>query len=389
MNEKFFYYNNLYKTRAQEYSPILNELQSIHESFKLDELIEKIGIEKSKKLMEVPTLLYHGSPNSYDVLMAQASTQPGKFVYATDNPMSAVFFAIFRNSSEIRGHIREYIDEEGKYKVRYEIDERVEGALEKTISDRNVTIHVCDGNEFEKGTGKTFIQKEWISKDGRDVKPIDKYDVNVQQLFQQLENEGLVSYNKWSSKKDKYTILDVFSKNYLFQISKGEEAERQVDEYADNFTNEHWQNHKEFVNYLRNDVKKIMKTEKKEDELSLTDNDFISKRISDTQIFIKNTFMSKNDNNKDVYDSSKIHMYLSNKINENISKIEQQKQQLLEEKRKVTVNEEKTLDMEKQKVFVKTNPNVKYNGYIDSLILATITGFASGIILMIVYSIIK
>ena len=196
MNDKFSYYNNLYEKQEQEYLPILNELKSIYETPKLDELIEKMGIEKAKKLMEVPPLLYHGSINSYDVLLAQASTQPGKFVYATDNPMHALFFAIFRNSSEIRGNIHEYIDEFGEYKVKYIIDERIEGEIERVITDRNVTIHVCDGNEFEKGTGKTFIQKEWISKDGRDIKPIDKYDVNVKQVFKELEDNGPIVRRK-------------------------------------------------------------------------------------------------------------------------------------------------------------------------------------------------
>lgn len=382
MNEKITYYNNLYEKRAQDFLPVLNELKSIHETLKLDELIEKTGIDKAKKMMEIPPLLYHGSPNSYDILKSQTSTQRGSFVYATDNPMQALFFAIFRNSSEIRGNIHEYIDENGNYKVKYEIDERVQGALEKTMIDKNVTIHVCNGNDFEKGTGKTFIQKEWISKSGSDVTPIDKYDVNIKQVFQELEKRDLVTYNKWSPKKDKYTILDVFGKSYLFQISKGEEYEKRIDEYADNFTNEHWKNDKDFVNYLRNDVKKIMKSGKTNDEFNLSENDFISKRISDTQKFIKDTFMNKGDKEKYFYDSTKIESYLLNKK-------EQQKEQLLEEKRKLTETEEKTLNMEEQKVFVKTNPNLKLSGYVDSLILAAITGFASGIILMVVYNIIS
>ena len=168
-----------YEKRMKKILPIEEKFGKLRREGKsLDEISQILGND-IKLLSDVPETLYHGSPESLDVIKARESTQQGSYVYATDNPIHALFFSIFRNSSIARGHINEFIDQNGNYRVKYQIDERVQGALDEIISDRNITIHVCDGNKFFKPYGGAYVNREWCSKNGEDIVPDRKIDVNI------------------------------------------------------------------------------------------------------------------------------------------------------------------------------------------------------------------
>lgn len=207
-----------YELQMKSFLPIEKQVNQLrHRGLARDEIIEQLG-NKANLFEYVPKVLYHGSTKSLDIIKANESTQKGTYVYATDNPVHALFFAIFRNSSITRAHISEHIDSEGNYKVSYQIDERQKGALEEIITDRNVTIHVCDGQQFWKPQGEAYIGREWISKEGQNIVPIDKIEVNIKEFFQNLEKQGLVEYSKYEKSKDWKTVIDLLGNNYPFGL---------------------------------------------------------------------------------------------------------------------------------------------------------------------------
>lgn len=207
----------------------------------------------------VPNTLYHGSPESLDVINSKESTQKGSYVYATDNPIHALFFSIFRNSSIARAHINEYIDENGNYKVKYEIDERVEGALDEIITDKEITIHICEGNQFFKPNGAAYIGREWISKEGQDIIPAGKIHVNVKQFFDDLEKEGLVEYSRYDKSKDWQTVINMLGQNYPFGLGtdRGKNIE-EFDSMYDEFISTNFPEQLEFSKAFRSFIKEIM-----------------------------------------------------------------------------------------------------------------------------------
>ena len=207
----------------------------------------------------VPNTLYHGSPESLDIINSKESTQKGSYVYATDNPIHALFFSIFRNSSIARAHINEFIDENGNYKVKYEIDERVEGALDEIITDKEITIHICDGEQFFKPQGEAYIGREWISKEGQDIIPAGKIHVNVKQFFDDLEKEGLVEYSRYDKSKDWPTVINMLGQNYPFGL--GTDRGKNIEEYDsiyDEFIGIHFPEQLEFSKAFRQFIKETM-----------------------------------------------------------------------------------------------------------------------------------
>ena len=207
----------------------------------------------------VPNVLYHGSPENLDIINSNESTQKGTYVYATDNPIHALFFSIFRNSSIARAHINEFIDENGDYKVRYEIDERVKGALNEIITDKDITIHICDGKQFFKPQGAAYIGREWISKEGQSIIPIGKINVNVKQFFEKLEQEGLVEYSRYDKSKDWQTVIDLLGQNYPFGLDtdKGKNID-EFDSMYDDFIGTNFPDQLEFSKVFRTFIKKTM-----------------------------------------------------------------------------------------------------------------------------------
>ena len=248
-----------YELQMKSFLPIEKQVNQLrHRGLARDEIIEQLG-NKANLFEYVPKVLYHGSTKSLDIIKANESTQKGTYVYATDNPVHALFFAIFRNSSIARAHISEHIDSEGNYKVSYQIDERQKGALEEIITDRNVTIHVCDGQQFLKPQGEAYIGREWISKEGQNIVPIDKIEVNIKEFFQNLEKQGLVEYSKYEKSKDWKTVIDLLGNNYPFGLGT-ERANNQetFDQRYTDYISTNFPEQFEFSKHFRDFVKKVM-----------------------------------------------------------------------------------------------------------------------------------
>ena len=248
-----------YAEAMKTYLPIEKRIKKLKRSGKRLEEIKTIIGSDSYILEYVPDTLYHGSPQSLYVINPNESTQKGRFVYATDNPVHALFFSVFRNSSIARAHIDEYIDENGEYKVKYIIDERVKGALDEIIKDIDITIHVCKGEQFFKPQGEAYISREWISKEGQSIVPTDRIQINIKEFFAYLEKQGLVEYVRYDKTKDWKTVLDMLGQNYPFGLgtNRGKNIE-EFDGIYDEFIEKYFPEQLEFSKKFRLFVKRIM-----------------------------------------------------------------------------------------------------------------------------------
>lgn len=260
-----------YEIQMKTFLPIQEQVDKLRRScMSLEEIKAQLGTNSSI-LEYVPDVLYHGSPNSLEIIKPNESTQKGSYVYATDNPIHALFFAIFRNSSIVRAHIDEYIDEHGNYQVKYQIDERIEGALDEIITDKYITIHVCDGKQFFRPQGEAYIGREWISKDGQSIVPIDRIQINVKHFFESLEKQGLVEYDRYDQSKDWKTVIDMLGQNYPFGLGtdKGHDIEK-FDLMYDEFIGTNFPLQLKFSKHFRDFVKKVMATDYKLDNPRMT-----------------------------------------------------------------------------------------------------------------------
>ncbi len=241
------------------YLPIENRLRDLKRAGKtLDEIKSILG-EDSSILTYVPQTLYHGSIKSLDVISSRESTQKGSYVYATDNPIHALMFSIFRNSSVARGHIFEYLNDDGEYRFKIEVDERVLGALDEIINDRVITIHVVDGDDFFKPSGEAYINREWVSKEGQDIVPLRRIAINVKDFFDALEKLDLVQYSKYDKSKDWKTIMDMLGKNYPFGLGTQKGADIDAfDKLYDDFIGAKFPEQLPFSIQFRSFVKKVM-----------------------------------------------------------------------------------------------------------------------------------
>lgn len=260
-----------YGNEMKSFLPIEQQAKDLKKSGKSVEEIKET-LESGSYIFEyVPDVLYHGSPESLDVINSNESTQKGSYVYATDNPVHALFFSIFRNSSIARAHIDEYIDENGNYQVKYHIDERIQGALDEIISDKNVTIHVCNGEQFFKPQGEAYIGREWISKDGQSIVPTDKIHVNVKHFFESLEKQGLVEYDRYDKSKDWKTVINMLGQNYPFGLGtdRGKNIQ-EFDSMYDEFIGTNFPEQLEFSKQFRDFTKVIMATNYKLENPGMT-----------------------------------------------------------------------------------------------------------------------
>lgn len=276
---------NRYEIQMKSFLPTEEQVNKLRRNgMSLEDIKTTLGSD-SYIFDYVPNVLYHGSPENLDIINPNESTQKGSYVYATDNPVHALFFSIFRNSSVARAHIDEYIDEHGNYKVKYQIDERIKGALDEIITDRYITIHVCDGKQFFKPQGAAYIGREWISKDNQSIVPIDKIQINVKHFFENLEKQGLVEYDRYDKPKDWKTVIDMLGQNYPFGL--GTDRGKNMQEYDlmyDEFIKTNFPLQLEFSKQFREFVKRIMATDYKLENLGMTledENNYKLKYIKD------------------------------------------------------------------------------------------------------------
>lgn len=302
-----------YEERMKQYLPIEQQIKEFKKQGLNSENLKTTFGNQLNILDEVPDVLYHGSPESLDRISSKESTQQGSYVYATDNPVHALFFSIFRNSSQARAHIKEYVDENGEYKVKYEIDERIQGALDEIITDRSITIHVCDGTQFFKPQGEAYINREWCSKNSQDIVPISKIEVNVRDFFMNLEKQGLVEYSEYSKDKDWVTVIDLLAQNYPFGLGTehGKDVER-FDSMYDEFIQQNFPEQFNFSTYIRNDIKEIMQTDFKVQHPEMTIDEEKNYKLKVIRS-MAHDFLTRDENGKTIGNVEKINGYLEQK----------------------------------------------------------------------------
>ena len=263
---------NKYESKVKDRLRIEERIRKLKTSGKTDEEIKVILGNDSYIFEYVPEVLYHGSPNDLDIINANESTQKGSFVYATDNPVHALFFSIFRNSSIVRAHIDECIDENGNYKVKYIIDERVQGALNSIIANKEINIYVCKGEQFFKPQGEAYIRREWLSKDGQNIVPMYKIKVNIKQFFESLEKKGLVTYDRYDKSKDWKTVIDLLGRNYPYGLftTRGNDIQEYDSKY-DKFIEENFPEQLEFSIKFREFIKTVAATNYKLENPNMTE----------------------------------------------------------------------------------------------------------------------
>lgn len=269
--DKLEEYLNPYVKHMESFIPIEKNLKKL-----LDKGLSKKEIEDKLKndsyiIDYVPDTLFHGSVHDIDVLNPNESTQAGSHVYATDNPVHALFFSIFNNSSICRGRILEDVDDKGSYSVKFLIDERVEGAIEKLIEDKDIYIYVLNGKDFYKPHGEAFITREWVSKDGKQITPVKKLKINVKEFFKNLEDKGLVEYSYHYKGKDLETVCDFLGQNYAYGLFT--ERAKDMDEYdsrCDKRIKEYFPEYLKFSKCFRLCIKDIMDEDLRKDNPDMT-----------------------------------------------------------------------------------------------------------------------
>lgn len=252
--EKMNQYMKAYMDEMKTYLPIEQEYHRLlRNGVSKEEAVLKV--ENNSVLNRVPGTLFHGSVYDFDVIQARESTQKGTHVYATDHPLHAFLFAICRNSSDVRGQLKEWIVD-GEYHFQISLDERYPGKLEELMEIENVNLYVCDGREFFKPEGESYISREWCSKGNSDVKPIDRVQLNVRELFTYLESIDAVVYDPYRPEKDWDTITGLLGQNYAYSL--GTEKREQLDQIYDEFFGARYPEYLLFSQYLRGDIKEMM-----------------------------------------------------------------------------------------------------------------------------------
>ena len=257
-----------YAERIISFLPLEKEYNKLkREGLSYEEIKERMG-PNADIIEYVPKVLYHGSPKCLDIINPKESTQAGSAVYATDNPMHALFFSIFRNSSQVRAHIHEYIDDNGEYQVEYILDERYAGALDETLTDEPVTIHVLNGEDFYKPLGEQYINREWVSKEGKAIIPTDKITVSPKEVLNIFKEKGLLHISYYDKSKDPETIIDMLSMNYPFGLNtkKALEDPEGYEEKYDNYIKEHFPEYLYFSKKFREYARKIMEKDEPMDK---------------------------------------------------------------------------------------------------------------------------
>ena len=304
-----------YESQIKDRLRIEEKIRELKIDGKKDEEIIIILGSDSYIFEYVPDVLYHGSSNELETIKANESTQKGSYVYATDNPIHALFFSIFRNSSIARAHIYEYIDENGNYKVKYIIDERVQGALNNIISDREINIYVCNGEQFFKPQGEAYINREWVSKDGQNIVPKDRIKVNIKLFFESLEKKGLVTYDRYDKSKDWKTVIDLLGRNYPYGLftTRGNNIQ-EYDLKYDKFIEENFPEQLEFSIKFREFIKTVAATDYKLENPNMSSKEEYNYKLKYIKKMADSFLLAQKDKNGKIkwnVDSEKINAFLN------------------------------------------------------------------------------
>ena len=203
---------------------------------------------------------------------------------------------------------------------------------------------------------------------------IDRIDINVKEFFNKLESEGLVEYNYWNKDKDIATILDSFSGAYLYQLVKGGEGLEKTEKYIDQRIESDWKEYKNFINYLRKDIRQLMDVFGEKIE----NTELVNEKILSVKLYVRENFQILDSNGNRVYDSNKVNDYIKRKKDEERKQLLEQKNNL-EQQKAESVNQDNGMT---RKLVPNTTPqnSTNKNGFTNVLILSIIT---SGFVVLV------
>lgn len=364
-NAKFNYYYKIYVNFAKKYLPVKNEV--IEKRLATSTKIESVLGERAKELFRVPSILFYGNDNSFDLLKEKTDKNANMHMICSDSPLQSFFRTVFQNDVEIGMKVNEYFDENGEYVVKYILDEYVPDAIKKTIKDRKITVHVLDGNLFYKTTEDRYNSRDWVSRNYRDIYAMDKFSINVEEFFHTLLENKVLAYSPWNVSKDIPNIVNnIIYKSYIPKLKLNISD---ADDSLDDLVKKYYPSRSEFVNKFRNDIKNIMF---KDGELNDKNYD---EKFNEVRKFVLNNFQSLNSQDVYVYNSKKIDEYINSKE----EKTEKKDIKLVTKQEEIKV--EKTIVKEKKPLL---------QGYVAMVVLSGLIGiFCGGIMAVLYYLITK
>jgi len=364
-SSKFDYYYKIYVNFAKKYLPVKNEVisKNLANSLKIE---SELG-ERAKELFRVPAILFYGSNSIFELIKDKSDTAANFHLICSDSPLQSFFRTVFQNDVEVGITVNEYFDENGEYIVKYFLDEYVKGAIERTISNRKITIHVLDGNMFYKATEDRYSTRDWTSRNYRKIYAMDKFEINVSDFFNTLVESKVLSYSPWSIGKEIPNIVNIVKKSYLPRLKTDIDlAENDLDDIIDKY----YPNQKEFIGYFREDIKGIM------DSFGRLSDANYDERAKEVEEFIQDKFQIKNSQEQYVFSTKKINDYITEKRESGIV-VDGKTGRIV----KVVTEEDLTEPVEEVEI-VEDNPT---KGYIAMIILAAVVGILIGGVIAVVH----
>ncbi len=363
---KFEYYYKIYVNFAKKYLPVKNEViaKNLTNSLKIE---SELG-ERAKELFRVPAILFYGSNSMFELIKDKSDTAANFHLICSDSPLQSFFRTVFQNDVEIGISVNEYFDENGDYIVKYFLDEYVKGAIERTITNRKITIHVLDGNMFYKATEDRYNTRDWTSRNYRKIYAMDKFEVDVASFFNALIESKVLSYSPWSVGKEIPNIVNIVRKSYLPRLKTDIDM---ADNDLDDVITKYYPNQREFVGYFREDVKGIMDSFGRLSDANFDD------RAAEVEEFIKEKLQAKNSQDQYVFSAKKINDYLSEKRESGIV-VDSKTGRIV----KVVTEEDLTLPETEEVEIVEENP---MKGYIAMIVLAAVIGILIGGVIAVVH----
>lgn len=230
-----------YESIMNTYFPILKMIEDI-KSLDFDDK-EKLSAIAESSVKYLPKKVY--------------STTKGKQAYAFDNPIKALLYGIFTDQNKVTINIKETLDENKKYQVLYEIDERVKNELTSRIKSKNITLYIYDDNNFTKPEILSPLSRTWITN--KNAVTNKEININIKVFFNTLEKGKKITYNKYKKVKDWETVINLLTKNYPYGIYENFANNiEKYDKLYTNFIKENFKDKLEFSILFQNFIKRII-----------------------------------------------------------------------------------------------------------------------------------
>lgn len=300
MNDHLKQYLQEYAEEQSKYIQLVNEMIKTNQPQLLNQYPEITN--------HVPKYLFHGSTKAFLDIKPNESTQEGNYVYATDNPLRAIHFALFRDSAKISCHIYDGFDQEQNYQFHIDINEKQKGSFQEVLNQKYVYLYVVDGKQFMRPHGEIYHHSEFISKEeGKSIAPSNIVAIDVKKYFEGLKQQGKISYSPYTPEKDYKTILELFSGTYLFNLGT-ERVQKNMPEFQaqlQQYLLDKFPDKVTFANNVKQEIDEIYSWAMAQDGLTQKQKEDLA--ITNARKFTNSFFYHKN--GERVYDSEMIKQY--------------------------------------------------------------------------------